>query len=172
MMRVVTPHLRIDSVLELDVTRLRTLGLDALLLDLDCTLKDHPAQEFRPEITAWARTLRDAGIQLCIFSNGRPARVGRLAALLDIPYVAQALKPSPHRCKQALSTLGVESDRTAIVGDQIFADVLAGRLAGLYTILVRPTSPEEPWFTRLKRPPERAVLWWLERSDRRPPRVK
>jgi predicted HAD superfamily phosphohydrolase YqeG len=48
---------------------------------------------------------------------------------------------------------------TALVGDQVFADVLAGRLAGLKTILVEPIHPEEePWYTRLKRPPERWVL--------------
>ena len=46
-----------------------------------------------------------------------------------------------------------------MVGDQVFADILAGRLAGLKTILVDPIHPEEePWFTRLKRPPERWVL--------------
>ena len=48
---------------------------------------------------------------------------------------------------------------TAIVGDQIFADVMAGRLAGIRAILVDPIHPEEePWFTRLKCLPERAVL--------------
>jgi predicted HAD superfamily phosphohydrolase YqeG len=45
-----------------------------------------------------------------------------------------------------------------MVGDQVFADVVAGRLAGLRTILVRPTSPDEPWFTQLKRPFERQLL--------------
>ena len=47
----------------------------------------------------------------------------------------------------------------AIVGDQIFADVMAGRLSGIRAILVDPIHPEEePWFTRLKRLPEHAVL--------------
>ena len=46
-----------------------------------------------------------------------------------------------------------------MVGDQIFADVMAGRLAGIRSILVDPIHPEEePWFTRLKRLPERFVL--------------
>ena len=46
-----------------------------------------------------------------------------------------------------------------MVGDQIFADVMAGRLAGLTTILVRPIQPnEEPWFARMKRPLERVVM--------------
>jgi predicted HAD superfamily phosphohydrolase YqeG len=46
-----------------------------------------------------------------------------------------------------------------MVGDQLFADVMAGRLAGVHSILVTPIHPEEePWFTRLKRLPERLML--------------
>ncbi len=46
-----------------------------------------------------------------------------------------------------------------MVGDQLFADVVSGRLAGLACILVRPIHPEqEPWFTRMKRPLERFLL--------------
>ena len=55
-----------------------------------------------------------------------------------------------------------------MVGDQLFADVLAGRLAGLYTILVRPTSADEPWFTSVKRPLERRMLWWMDSRPEEP----
>ena len=70
-------------------------------------------------------------------------------------------KPEPTLVQVALDRIGVPRERAAMVGDQLFADILAGRLAGLFTILVRPTSPEEPWFTRLKRPLERSVLRWI-----------
>jgi hypothetical protein len=46
-----------------------------------------------------------------------------------------------------------------------FADVLAGRLAGLFTILVTPLGHHEPWFTRVKRPFERQVLRWMKSHD-------
>jgi len=50
------------------------------------------------------------------------------------------------------------------VGDQLFADVMAGRLTGLSSLLVRAIHPEEePWFTRWKRPPERVLLRWMEK---------
>jgi HAD superfamily phosphatase (TIGR01668 family) len=78
--------------------------------------------------------------------------------MLDIPYVAKAFKPLPFACRRAVRRLGWEGKRIGVMGDQVFADILAGRLAGLYTILVTPTSPEEPWFTRLKRPFERMLL--------------
>lgn len=167
MLKFVTPHMQLNSVLDLDLETLRGRGIQGLLLDVDGTLKDHPAKEFGAEIHRWIDSMRNGGVRLCLFSNGRPPRIGGLARQLDIPYVAQAFKPAPLRCRRGLETLGVKVEEAAVVGDQIFADVLAGRLAGLYTILVRPTSLEEPWFTRLKRPPERWLLGWLNGRARR-----
>jgi hypothetical protein len=161
MLTLLTPHLRLASVLELNAASVRGLGLEGLLLDLDCTLKDYHAQVLSEEVLAWARALRVGGIRLCLLSNARPRRTERFAAALDIPYVAQALKPLPFACRAAVRKLGLPLRRVGVVGDQVFADVLAGRLAGMFTILVRPTSSDEPWFTRLKRPFERLVLRWL-----------
>ncbi len=41
-----------------------------------------------------------------------------------------------------------QPENTAIIGDQIFTDVLGGKRLGLYTILVRPLG-EDHWTTRL-----------------------
>jgi uncharacterized protein len=153
-----TPHIRIGSVTELSADRLRELGLDALLLDVDCTLKRYRSEEVPPEVAAWLDGLRAAGVGLCLVSNGRGPRIGRFAAKLNLPYVSGALKPFPFGCRRAVRQRGFDRARTAMVGDQVFADIVAGRLAGLRTILVRPIHPEEePWFTRLKRPLERLL---------------
>jgi hypothetical protein len=94
-----------------------------------------------------------------LVSNGLGRRVGRLAEKLDLPFIAKAGKPLPFGCRDAIRKLGFDRRRTAMVGDQLFADVIAARLAGLTSILVRPIRPEEePWFTRLKRPVERLLL--------------
>lgn len=157
-----SPDLQLDCVFELTLPRLQSLGVSALLLDLDCTLKDYHAQEISTDVVAWLNSLREGRIRLCLFSNGKAPRIGHFAKQLNVPFVAKALKPLPFGCYRGMRQMGVASRRTAVVGDQLFADVLAGRLAGLVTILVRPTSPEEPWFTRIKRPFERQVLRWLK----------
>jgi HAD superfamily phosphatase (TIGR01668 family) len=158
MLTLVTPHLYLDNVLELTAGRLHAEGRTGLLLDVDCTLKDYHDLHFRPAVVAWAAALRQEGLRLCLLSNGRAERIELLAQSLRIPFVARALKPLPYGCRSALRKLELPPEQTAIVGDQLFADVLAGRLAGLFTILVRPTSPTEPLWTRLKRPLERRVL--------------
>ena len=159
MFRLLVPHLRVESVLDLGVERLQEMGLDALLLDVDCTLKSYRTESPSAEVKAWLNELRCAEIGVCLVSNGLGRRVGRLAEEIEVPFVAKAAKPFPFGIRVALRKTGFDRGRTAMVGDQLFADVIAGRLAGLTSILVRPIRPEEePWFTRMKRPVERFLL--------------
>ena len=162
MLRFIAPHLRVESVRQLSPDRLRSLGLDALLLDVDCTLKRYGDQRVTPQVAAWLEDLRKAGIGLCLVSNGLGGRIRRFAEEVDLPFVAKALKPLPFGCRAALRKMKFQRSRTAMVGDQLFADVIAARLAGLTSIMVRPIHPEEePWFTRVKRVPERCLLRWM-----------
>jgi uncharacterized protein len=159
MFSLLTPHYRIASVLELTPQRLRGLGLESLLLDADCTLKRYRSAECAPGVAQWLDSLRQAGFGLCLVSNGLAERIGRFAGPLGLPYVAKALKPLPTGCRRAMRKMNFRRQSTAMVGDQLFADILAGRLAGLTTFFVEPIHPEEePWFTRLKRRPERWLL--------------
>jgi len=159
MLQFLTPHFRIDRVEELTPKRLREWGLSALLLDVDCTLKRYGRQEVSPEVAAWIEQLRAKGIVMCLVSNGMGGRIRRFAERLDLPCVSLAMKPLPRGIRSAMRRLALRPSQTAMVGDQLFADVMAGRLAGVRTILVRPNHPEEePWFTRLKRRPERWLL--------------
>jgi HAD superfamily phosphatase (TIGR01668 family) len=159
MLHLLTPHIQVDSVGELTPQRLRQWGLRALLLDVDCTLTRYRRSEVAPEVAAWIEELRTAGIGLCLVSNGLGWRIHRFAERLGLPCVAKAMKPLPWGVWSALRKLQSSPTEAAIVGDQLFADVMAGRLAGVRSILVQPIHPEEePWFTRLKRLPERFVL--------------
>ena len=132
-----------------------------------------PPKEVEPQAAVWLAELHAAGIGVCLVSNGIGRRIEPLAASLGLPYVAQALKPLPWGCRLALRKMAFPPAKTAIVGDQIFADILAGRLAGLKTILVTPIHPEEePWFTRLNAPPNDGFsAGWDKSGPLSPPRV-
>jgi uncharacterized protein len=159
MLQLFSPHLRLENVWELTPRRLEELGIRSLLLDVDCTLTRYHTYAVAPEVAAWIAELRAAGVGLCLLSNGLRPRIERFAGKIGLPFIARALKPLPLGCWRAIRQMGFSRRETAIVGDQIFADVMAGRLAGLTSILVRPLHPEEePWFTRIKRPLERLLL--------------
>ena len=157
-LKLLTPHLLLDSVLEIQPDMLRALGVEGLLLDLDCTLLDYHGDSFRPEVVSWVQQMVREQVRLCVMSNGRAKRVRPLAERLGVQCVAWACKPLTFGLRAGMRKLGLDRTRVAMVGDQVFADVLAGRLAGVYTILVRPTTKQEAWITAIKRPLERLVL--------------
>ena len=158
MLRIVTPHFRVRRVWELTPKRLDQWQLCGLLLDVDCTLARYHGNEPLPEAAVWLEQVRQAGIGVCLISNGLSGRIRKFAQRLDLPCVSrnEALALG---CARAAKKIHFPPAQTAIVGDQIFADVMAGRLAGTRTILVEPIHPEEErWFTRIKRPAERVIL--------------
>ncbi|MGW8256819.1 MAG: YqeG family HAD IIIA-type phosphatase, partial [Thermoguttaceae bacterium] len=136
MFRPFYPHLRLKNVLELNVPRLQALGVECLLLDVDCTLKRYGSSEVPPEIALWISSLRLGAVRCCVVSNGHFKRIKQFADSIGLPFVAKALKPLPFGLRRAMTIMHALPDRTAFVGDQIFADVIAGRWAGVKTILV------------------------------------
>lgn len=156
---VFQPSLILDSVHNITPELLQQHGLRSLLLDVDCTLKRYRTTEIPPESVRWVESLQNIGVGFCILSNGLEHRIRPIAEQIGIPFVAPAMKPFPFGCRTAIQTMGFNPKSTAMVGDQLFADILAGNLANIFTILVTPIHPEEEhWYTRIKRPLEKWVL--------------
>ena len=57
-----------------------------------------------------------------------------------------------------MDAIGVKPENAAMLGDQVFTDVLAGKNAGLRTILVKPIRDKKTLFFRFKRWLEKPVL--------------
>ena len=91
----------------------------------------------------------------CDLSSGLPA--------FDV--VGLAAKPLPFGYLRAVKKLGFKRKNVAIVGDQIFTDIMGGRLAGVKTVLVTDITPEDKTFFKIKRYFERKMLkrWKNER---------
>ncbi|MDI3299546.1 MAG: YqeG family HAD IIIA-type phosphatase [Bacillota bacterium] len=162
------PWLAPDAAVErldgLDVAWLRAHGVRGLIVDLDNTLTDWNEPELPAESRAWLARLREAGLRVCLLSNNRSGRVLAIARAEGLAGgVANAAKPWPGGFRRALACLGLDAGEVAVVGDQLFTDVLGGRLAGCLTVWVRPRSPREFLGTRLLR---RLEALWLARLRR------
>ena len=157
-MKFFRPDFIVDSVTEFDRARLESLGVRGLLLDVDGALKPHYDTQILPNVAAWIADLQHAGFKLAFFSNGLAQRIAPLAASVGVQVFANCCKPLPFECRRAIQEMGLEPQQTLIIGDQLFTDVLCGRLVGTQTAYVRPLSPEEPFYTSFKRPLERLIL--------------
>ena len=87
----------------------------------------------------WAAALGEQGITLFVLSNNRhPERPRRFSQALGVPFLGHAGKPKPGGFRRAMEQMGCTPEQTAIVGDQLFTDILGGRNAGVLTLLVEP----------------------------------
>ena len=53
--------------------------------------------------------------------------------------------------------MGEKSENIAIVGDQIFTDIMGGNRCNMFTILVEPINEKDFWYTIWKRPIEKKI---------------
>jgi HAD superfamily phosphatase (TIGR01668 family) len=154
------PHRYSHSVVEVLPEQLIERGIEGVILDLDNTLVRWAREDLTEEILAWIASLRGAGIKFCLLSNsvlGR--RVERVAQVFGCPNIRKARKPRPDGFHRAMKAMNTTPATTAVIGDQMFTDILGGNRAGIYTILVKPMSKGEFVYTRLvHRPPESLLL--------------
>ncbi|WP_366771910.1 YqeG family HAD IIIA-type phosphatase [uncultured Ruminococcus sp.] len=143
------------SVLQIQPGLLRQYGIRGLMLDLDNTLTTHDNPVPAEGVLSWIDVMRQAGIALMIVSNNKPHRVQPFAAALGLPFVAEGAKPLPKGFRQAQKRMQLPFSQLAVVGDQIFTDILGANLCGVKSIYVRPIQYEKKGFLKVKR--------WLER---------
>ncbi len=157
-MSLLYPTVMLERVSDITPGLLKRLGVKALLLDVDNTLATHNGPEPAPGVLEWLDLMRAAGILVCLASNNGGRRVNAFATALRADCVARSLKPLPVGFFRAAKRLGLPARRFAVVGDQIFTDVLGGNLFGAKTILLKPLKPENGSFFRIKRRMETGII--------------
>lgn len=156
-----------QTIFEIDPAVLTRRGIALLLADLDNTLVPYGVPLPTDAVREWNEKLKTAGVTLFVLSNNRHADRPRIFSEgLGVPFVGHAGKPGTAGFAKAMEQMGVSPKQTAIVGDQIFTDILGGSRAGVFTILVKPI--------RLAGNPGRYVRYavelpfraWSERKNR------
>lgn len=158
MQSLLLPKLYVDSIHHIDLDDLKARGIDTIVTDLDNTLVPWAESEANPNMLAWLENVRARGFKICLLSNALEHRIAYFRQVMGVPGLSKASKPSRRAFLQALEMLGSQPAQTAMVGDQIFTDVLGGNRLGLYTILVLPLCQKEFIGTRLLRLVERMIL--------------
>ncbi|MDN5346849.1 MAG: putative phosphatase [Clostridia bacterium] len=158
MFKFLQPDLYVESLLAIPYERLWQQGIRGFIVDLDNTVTEWNLETLRPEVKEWFNRVREKGFKTCLVSNNRENRVASVAEILDIPCISRAGKPRRRAFRQAMGVMGTRREETAVVGDQLFTDILGGNRLGLYTVLVVPLTRREFIGTQLVRKIERLVL--------------
>ena len=125
---------------------LKKLGIKFLMLDLDNTIAAYSEHSPADSVSRWSMEIKDSGIELAVVSNSvREGRVEAFAEALKINYIKGASKPSPKVVVQKMGESGFTPDNSALVGDQVYTDVLAANRAGVTSIIVYPRRFTNPF---------------------------
>jgi HAD superfamily phosphatase (TIGR01668 family) len=152
------PDLEAASLADVSLDILSERGIRGIIIDLDNTVCAYGQRTLAPGVLAWVRDAQARGFALAMVSNNFSERVNAIGTELGVPGVHSALKPLPHGFLRALRLIGTKRAQTAIIGDQLFTDVLGAKLLGLHTVLTHPIIERDFPITRVLRFFERAFF--------------
>ena len=157
----------LNSVKDISIELLNKHNIKGLILDVDNTLINLDRK--MPEgISDWAKNLKDYGIKICILSNSNKIdKVGAVAKILNVPYIFFGKKPLKSGFLRAKEILKLDNENIAVVGDQIFTDIIGANRCNMYSILVKPIEEKDYIITRIKRPIEKLIIKNYEKDKRR-----
>ncbi len=133
-------------------------NIRGLLLDLDNTLTTHDNPVPGEGVPEWIAAMKNAGIRLVIVSNNHPLRVQPFADMLGLEFVCEGKKPLSSGFNRAQKLMGIPFSQLAVVGDQIFTDMLGANLKRVRGIFVYPIEHEKTRFFKFKRWAEKPFL--------------
>ncbi len=160
------PDEYLDSAYEIDFEAYYRQGMRGVIFDIDNTLVPHgaPADE---RAAGLFENLRRLGYQTMLLSNNKEPRVKSFAGQVGTGYLYKAGKPGRRGYFEAMERMGTKRESTLFVGDQLFTDVWGARRSGIRAVLVKPVHPKEEIQIVLKRFPEKIILYFYRRRERR-----
>ena len=153
-----TPDYMFGHYDEITPDFLRSIGVRAVLSDVDNTLA--PSEQAEPDerIVKWLASLRESGITVAFVSNNHAPRIELFNRTLGVPAYPDSGKPGKKTLLRAMAELGVTREETAMLGDQLLTDAFAGKHIGLPAIIVPPIKDKTNLFFRFKRLCERPFI--------------
>ena len=130
---------------------LSSIGVVALLIDIDNTLAPYEEELPDDNIKSWFSDLKKNGIKATLVSNNDKERVELFNSELGLPAFWKSGKPFAKNLKKAMADMGSDTHNTAMLGDQLLTDAAAGKHIGLRTIIVPPIRDKNNAFFRAKR---------------------
>ena len=166
MFEILRPKVYVDSICNIDLNKLiKTKKIKGIIVDLDNTLVAWGQKEVNQKIIDWVNEAKKLGLKICIVSNTNSKRVAEFAKIFNIPYHSKYFKPFSIAFNNGLKILDTKKSETAVIGDQIFTDILGGNRLKLLTILVTPIVKRDSIGTFLHRNLEKIIIsFWLRKD--------
>lgn len=158
MIKKLLPDYTVKNVSLLDEGFYKSNGIKAVIFDIDNTLVAHTEPTPPDDVLAYFNLLDKWGIKYSVVSNNTVERVTSFCSQLGVPFYGKALKPRKKYLKRVITEMNVTAAETALVGDQLFTDMLGANRMKLCSVLVTAVGEDETSFVSFKRKFERKIL--------------
>ena len=153
-----TPDYMFGHYYEITPAFLRSIGVRAVLSDVDNTLAPYEQEDADERIIAWLQDLKENGIEVAFVSNNHAPRIERFNQRIGIRAYPDSGKPGKKTLLRAMQEMGATKEETAMLGDQLLTDAFAGKHIGIPAIIVPPIKDKTNLFFRFKRWCERPFI--------------
>ncbi|HOJ94245.1 MAG TPA: haloacid dehalogenase [Fervidobacterium nodosum] len=135
--------MKVKSVKDIDFKKLLSEGKRVFLFDFDNTINVWKSNIVPKEIEEIFKYLLSNDASVFIVSNGKKRKL----EINNVKIIWRALKPLPFKVMMRLKKYLKNKDEIVVIGDQIFTDILFGKLIGAYTIKVEPLDTSKEFIT-------------------------
>lgn len=161
------PNEYLNSVKDISIDLLKKNNIKGLILDVDNTLINLD-RKMPIGVSDWAKNLKNNGIKICILSNSNKIdKISSVAKIIEVPYIFFGKKPLKSGFLRAKEILKLKNENIAVVGDQIFTDIIGANRCNMFSILVKPIEEKDYLITRIKRPIEKFIIERYQKQKRR-----
>jgi len=138
------PDISKDDIYEITPQMFTSRGIKLVLIDVDNTIAPYSRDDADERLLSWAQRIKGAGLALHILSNNHHERPGIFARALGIEYDGSSRKPFTKTLKKVLARYCAAPGEAALIGDQIYTDVLCAKRSGVLAVLVKPIDVTNP----------------------------
>lgn len=159
-MKICIPDMVFDRVVDIGIDILKEKNIKGLLLDIDNTLaRTHDPNPF-DGIDNWVFLMKNNNIKMVLISNNKEPRVKAFAEIFGLEYIYSSRKPLKKNILKGCRMLNFNKENIAIVGDQIFTDILGGNLSKIksFLVLTEHQNAETNYFFVIKRKLEKIFI--------------
>lgn len=155
----IKPDFNVKSLFDIDIPKLKELGIKAIFFDLDSTVMASKTGVYDEKVYEWLCGLNEQ-FKIAILSNNKnPKYIDNIAQQSCFEVIGAAKKPNAKVALSHLEKWGISPENCVIVGDRPLTDILLGKRMGAITVLVDSiTCDTEPKIVRFVRFLERLTI--------------
>ena len=124
---------------------LHSKNIRLVMLDFDNTIVPYTTNIPTAKMQIWLETMMESDVSVCVVSNSKKDRVKKFCEQYGLGCITRAKKPFSKGISQCIALYELQPEECALIGDQIFTDVLGANCAGVYSILVKSIHNHNFW---------------------------